>query len=617
VTSAWLGIRLALTPAARLRTALVVLAAVLVSVVVLTTLAAGRYELTYSIAYQTEMPRLVLAAVAAVTLPCAVLLATVARLSAAMRDRRLANLRLIGLTPTQTRLVGAAETGGAALVGAVLGWLAFTALRPVLVDHPIAGRTWDQPFGPTALDQAAVLLGVPVVVVLAGLLPTRTTSRDPLSIARRADRTPPGWWRLAPLTLGAALCTVVLVQGHQTSSEATNQQVALFFAGAALLGLGLVLVLPALVRLLTRALTGRPLGAASRIAVRRLEAQPAGVARIIGALLVGLFLVTGARYVLVAFESTPQYLQAERNIEDEQRVSLMAQQHRVDTVAERAAAVDGVRDVIDLPTLNAGRFGTTAVVATCADLARVAPRIQGCRDGEAMWIDRSIGNVIGKRSELAWRAGDVHRRTVLTTPTDLPNMGNTNSWDALDPLWADAIIPPDQVGELPPDASHMLLVTGPPGRDLLERLNAVDLPIYTSADYSEYDFVAAMRGIIWTIAAVVLGVGLLALTIATVDRAVQRRKEVVALQLVGVAPRVVRRAQLLETAVPLTIGIVLAVGLGALGGATFLTLDETIAMPWTQTWRLAATGVLGGLVVAGVCMLAATPRLRPEEIRAE
>jgi putative ABC transport system permease protein len=98
---------------------------------------------------------------------------------------------------------------------------------------------------------------------------------------------------------------------------------------------------------------------------------------------------------------------------------------------------------------------------------------------------------------------------------------------------------------------------------------------------------------------------------------VQRRKEVVALQLVGVAPRVVRRAQLLETAVPLTIGIVLAVGLGALGGATFLTLDETIAMPWTQTWRLAATGVLGGLVVAGVCMLAATPRLRPEEIRAE
>lgn len=78
-----------------------------------------------------------------------------------------------------------------------------------------------------------------------------------------------------------------------------------------------------------------------------------------------------------------------------------------------------------------------------------------------------------------------------------------------------------------------------------------------------------------------------------------------------------RRAQLLESALPLTIGIVLSVGLGALAGATYLTLDESVGMPWSQTWRLAGIGVVGGLVVAAVCMLAATPRLRPEEIRAE
>jgi putative ABC transport system permease protein len=132
-----------------------------------------------------------------------------------------------------------------------------------------------------------------------------------------------------------------------------------------------------------------------------------------------------------------------------------------------------------------------------------------------------------------------------------------------------------------------------------------------------YDFVATMRAIILTIAAVVLGVGLLALATATIDRAVQRRKEVVALQLVGVGPRVIRRAQLLESAVPLTIGIVLAVGLGALSGATFLVLDESIGMPWVQTWWLAGAAVVGGLLVAAICTIASAPRLRLEELRAE
>jgi hypothetical protein len=628
MTSVWLGIRLALTPAARARTALLVLAAVLVSVVLLATLAAGHYELRYSFAYQTEMPRLVLAATAAVVLPCAVLLATVARLSAAMRDRRLANLRLIGLSPTQTRLVGAAETGVAAAVGAVLGRLAFAAVRPVLVEHPLAGRTWDQPFGPAPIDQVAVLVGVPALVVLAGVLPTRATSRDPLSIARRADRTPPGWWRLAPLVLGAALCAVVVVQGHRTTSQATNRQVGLFFAGVVLLGIGLVLVLPALVRLLTRALTGRALGPASRIAVRRLESQPAGVARIIGALLIGLFLVTGARYVLVAFESTSQYLAAAHDVETAQRVTVMTSGARAEEVAQDLSGARGVRDVIDLPTLTLQHVGLRAIVATCEDLERVSETLTGCRDGEPMWLSSYLPKFIpqnyprlGARGALTWTTGHGPRAVgVTTTPIDLPALSTTSgeeSADALAPVYADLILPPASVGDLPDRTEHTLLVTGPPGRDLPERLLARGFAVESYPDYSEYDFVATMRSIIWTIAAVVLGVGLLALAIATIDRTIQRRKEVVALQLVGLGPGVLRRAQLLETAVPLTIGIVLAVGLGALGGATYLTLDDSLGIPWGQTWRLAVAGVVGGLLVAGVSVLTAAPRLRSEEIRTE
>lgn len=126
-----------------------------------------------------------------------------------------------------------------------------------------------------------------------------------------------------------------------------------------------------------------------------------------------------------------------------------------------------------------------------------------------------------------------------------------------------------------------------------------------------------MRSVIWTVAGVVLGVGLLALMVSAIDRAAQRRKEVVALQLVGLGRGVIRRAQGLETAVPVVIGSVLAVGLGALSGATYLSLDDSATIPWEQTILLGGVALVGGLLVAAISMIACAPRLRREEIRAE
>lgn len=40
-------------------------------------------------------------------------------------------------------------------------------------------------------------------------------------------------------------------------------------------------------------------------------------------------------------------------------------------------------------------------------------------------------------------------------------------------------------------------------------------------------------------------------------------------------------------------------------------------MPWEQTWSLAGVAALGGVLVAALTTVAASPRIRPEEIRAE
>src|SRR4051812_5743472 len=142
--------------------------------ILLVAFAAGHHQLVTATAYQREMPRLVAVIVAVVGLPCAVLVATVARLSASLRDRRLANLRLIGLTANQTRLVGTGEAGGAALAGAVLGLIAYWLIRPALLGHAPAGAAWGEYFMPTVLDQVVVVVGVPALAIIASVTPARS-----------------------------------------------------------------------------------------------------------------------------------------------------------------------------------------------------------------------------------------------------------------------------------------------------------------------------------------------------------------------------------------------------------------------------------------------------------
>jgi putative ABC transport system permease protein len=632
VSAALIGLRLALAPAARTRGVLVVAATAVATGLLLVVVAVGRFEIDHATSFRQEMPRIVGAAAGAVALPCVVLLATVARLAAGLRDRRLANLRLMGMTRGQTRVVVAAESGVTAVVGGLVGLVLFLLVRPVLVAHPLAGRTWQggAAWTPGLLGYAGVLLLVPAVVVLVAVLPARTGRRDLLAMARRADRRPPRLWRLAPLLAGIVLCVVVIRRPVVDGPDDT--QIALLFVGVPLLALGLVLVLPVLVRMVAAVLARRELGPVTRIVVRRLEAQPAGVARIVGALLVGLFLVTGARFVVAAFEDTPQYRISAHDVEVEQRATVQVRADRADAVRAELAAVAEVRSVTDVPTLAVRRLGLTAVVLSCGQLHELVPALTGCRDGEPMWVSPTMraayldgGPVAAGEevpTELTWSAGTGRKREVVArTPLDLatlrPASGDERDVDVvLSTLQADVVLPPAVVSDLPPSTQHVLVVTGPPGRGMVDHISAVGLPLYTYGS-DDYDFVATMRTIVWTIAGIVLGVGLLAFAVAALDRSVQRRKEITALRLVGLAPGTLRRAQWFEAALPVGVGATLAIALGALAGAMYLSLAETLRMPWAQAGWLAVAALLASAAVATLASLASAPPLRAEEIRVE
>jgi hypothetical protein len=238
-----------------------------------------------------------------------------------------------------------------------------------------------------------------------------------------------------------------------------------------------------------------------------------------------------------------------------------------------------------------------------------------------MWLDNDrYAQDHAPDGDIEWFAsvqdGAAPTRPIASFPAPTARIVG-DAWNDLAPIQAIAVVPPAYVPDLPANTWTDVLVVGDPGRGLAERLSFAGS--YSSADVVDYDFVAGLRALVWAVAAVILSVGLLSFGIAAVDRAVTRRREVVSLQLVGVSPSLLRRTQWLEAALPIMVGTLLAIGLGLACGATYLSLadDGVLAVPWAQALTLAGISVVAAAAIAGLTVVAASPRLRHELIRAE
>src|SRR5699024_11046053 len=90
------------------------------------------------------------------------LVATTSQLSVRLREQRLANLRLLGMTPAHTRLVAVVEVGAFAVLGWLVGEALFVPLRPLLARIQVGGEPYPlQYLGPHLLDHLLVALLVP------------------------------------------------------------------------------------------------------------------------------------------------------------------------------------------------------------------------------------------------------------------------------------------------------------------------------------------------------------------------------------------------------------------------------------------------------------------------
>jgi hypothetical protein len=621
-----LGIRLAGGGGShdRLRSGLTLLSGVVAGWLLMNLFAIGAAEhsaglLVYS---AQELERFYLVVIAIFTLPVVVLIATTSRLSAGLRDRRLATLRLLGLSPGQTRLVAGVEAATVSGVGTVIGVALFYATRPLVQASGVAGRDWEgHPFTPAPVVIMLILLLAPLTSVLVAIVPAARIA--PLARARRAEATSPSPVRVVPIAVGVVM--VGWVVRRSDDDNITNPEFFLFFAGVVLVGLGILLCVPVLVRLLAALLLRTSHSPTARIAARRLQSQPAGVARVVSGMLIGLFIVSGAQCVIVAFAQEYQVEEIHQRLDEG---PAMFRAYLPPKAADEAATtvaslrqVDGVQHVFAMDYYlstcqdRAELKCVAAFVGRCADLASLHP-VPGCDDRQVAWLG-GPPTFWGDAAPTRWRGEN--ERVSLPAPT------TSYEWPPYlpgDPIMAEVFIPVGLVEDkLTRPADTNLFIVGDvnlAARDLNPVIRSVAPHAYVDNTLwlGEYNFVRSLQATAWAAAAVVLAIGLFSFAISAVDRAVARRQEGVALQLLGTPVRVLRNAQWLEAGLSVGLGLPLAVALGWWCGRGYLVLGgEADAPPTTALASLAALSLLAAVVVSGVTVVAASPRVRPELIR--
>jgi len=237
--------------------------------------------------------------VLAVIFPMLVLISTATRLAASRREERFAALRLVGGTPADIRMIAAVEAAVSAFFGAVLGVVIWLLVQPLVAGGALIGtRYFSSTVTPAAWEYAAIIVGVPVIALVAALVSLRRVQISPLGVSRRATPKRPTLWRLTVLALGVAVYLYGLsVTSHQSIGAAT-------YPGLLLTMVGLVIAGPWFTWATARLFGSMSRGPAPLLASRRLADNPKAAFRSVTGLVLAVFLGTMVGALVPAVNAT-------------------------------------------------------------------------------------------------------------------------------------------------------------------------------------------------------------------------------------------------------------------------------------------------------------------------
>ncbi|MGV9300931.1 FtsX-like permease family protein [Amycolatopsis sp. NPDC003676] len=546
---------------------------------------------------------MVIAPIAAVLLlPLLIFVTTASRMGAAQRERRLAALRLIGVDARQIKRVAAAESLVGAVIGLVAGGALFYALRPFMGDWlPFGIRVFADDFTPSWISLLVIALLVPGLAVGSGLFGLRRTIVEPLGVVRQGKPVRRRmWWRWTITGIGVVFLLGTLVVSPGSGDQGAAMALAV---GSVFLLVGVAALLPWLVERIVERLQGGP--PSWQLAVRRLQLDSGTASRVVSGLVVVL-----AGTILIQGVLTSMTNRTSRSYHTPDGVA--AAPVRVDTTTAHEAEVrqrlSGVAGVTGVHSAKSVQFksGEQHVFGTLGDCValKTQANIGDCADGDVFYVAGSSAQPAPK-GEL--RMTDYRKDAEVDGPkwTVPDNLRVVSSANEAKGVSGDLMITPGALGGIQaPGERVQLLVAGPGGVDaLIDRVATELRPLAWKAEVGKTDYLAdfsgrddrmlaSFRAVLLTASLFVLAVAAMSLLMLSIEQISERRRPLAALSASGVPIGVLARGSLWQTAVPVVVGVVLAVGAGLGLTAPILRLAK---LP-----MLVDGGVLAGLAGAAV-----------------
>ncbi|MEI7033268.1 FtsX-like permease family protein [Streptomyces pratensis] len=568
--------------------------------------------------------------------PVAIFIATAVRFGGDRRDRRLAALRLVGADVRTTRRIAAGE----ALFGAVLGLL--IGLVCFLAGRRFAGavEVWDfsafpADLVPDPLLASLIVVAVPLTAVLVTLVAMRSVVIEPLGVVRRGrERGRRLWWRLLVPLAGLAVLGFTGRIGDYAPVDPVPITV-----GAVLVLVGLALLLPWLVEACVNRLRGGPVP--WQLATRRLQLSSGAASRAVSGVTVAVAGAVALQMLFAAMNADFHRVTGQ----DPSRAQFAAYSQDVTGEAatsaiERFRATEGVELVIGSVEAYATKPGdytddeiqptTSLTIGTCATLRELA-RIGACEDGDAFvvhppddegqgdWVDETArkGEVVHIGEGMAaepyrWRLpADTPTVTGREDPMGDVHWGIMATTGAIDAgkLPGATIVAQIRVDDSVPDVAEHVRNTAvgiDPGMRFVE-LN----PVARDRQYA-----SVQTGLRLGASAVLLLIAA-SMLVSQLEQLRERRRLLSVLVAFGTRRSTLGWSVLWQTAVPVALGLVVAV-VGGLGlGATLTWMIGKQTSDWWLFWPMAG---LGGALVVLVTLLSLPPlwrMMRPDGLRTE
>jgi hypothetical protein len=570
---------------------------------------------------------LIVVACAVLVMPVAIFIATAVRFGGEQRDARLAALRLVGADIASARRMAAGETLVGALIGLLLGGWFFLLGRAFMAKIELFHISlFPEDVTPGLPLGLLIAVGVPLTAVAVTIFALRGVAIEPLGLVRKSgQRKRRLLWRLVPPAGGAAL--LLPLAGSLDGGGSVNEvQIS---SGVVLLLSGVVLLLPWLVERLVARLRGGPVS--WQLATRRLQLSSGNASRAVSGITVA---VAGAIALQLLFSVV--------QVDEERNEHLRQDQTQLDiygpssTLADAQALTAELRRTEGVTQANGylqswlqargSDDGVNVTVGTCKSL-REAARIGDCHDGDAFVVQpgKDEGPPVRRGTPLMLKApsgGGSSKGKTWRVPSSARTVkgiaspeGYANSGLLLTP----SVLSEKQL-ESPSFQGWAVTERTDEALESLRTTVFHTDPAYTLWETSDQEQAQEIDGVQRAILAASTAVLLLigaSMTVSMLEQLRERKRQLSVLVAFGTKRSTLGASVLWQTAVPVVLGIGLAVvfGLG-LGWVLLRMLDE--AKPdWLVFLPAAGAGAAVIALVTVISLPFLWRMMRPDGLRTE